>query len=75
MGFDLLVRNDGTPVLLEVNSSPSLSVEHNLMQAEAGKEVVPQAQTINLATEDPSIPPVRSIVDEVKHGKMELLIV
>ncbi|KAI1706363.1 tubulin-tyrosine ligase family domain-containing protein [Ditylenchus destructor] len=28
MGFDIIVRRDGVPFLLEVNSAPSLSVEH-----------------------------------------------
>ncbi|KAI6243824.1 hypothetical protein M3Y99_00047200 [Aphelenchoides fujianensis] len=28
MGFDVLVRKDGTPFLLEVNSSPSLTIDH-----------------------------------------------
>ncbi|KAK5975900.1 Tubulin-tyrosine ligase domain containing protein [Trichostrongylus colubriformis] len=28
MGFDIIVREDGTPILLEVNSAPSLTIEH-----------------------------------------------
>lgn len=29
MGFDIIVRKDGSPLLLEVNSSPSLTIDHN----------------------------------------------
>ncbi|KAH7699364.1 Protein TTLL-11 b, partial [Aphelenchoides avenae] len=30
MGFDIIVRKDGVPILLEVNSAPSLTIDHNL---------------------------------------------
>jgi hypothetical protein len=42
-------------MLLEVNSSPSLSVEHNLTQIESS-----ELSSFNLSEE-----PIRSIVDEV----------
>jgi tubulin polyglutamylase TTLL11 len=29
MGFDIIVRKDGSPLLLEVNSSPSLTIDHS----------------------------------------------
>uniref|UniRef100_A0A915MX96 Tubulin polyglutamylase TTLL11 n=1 Tax=Meloidogyne javanica TaxID=6303 RepID=A0A915MX96_MELJA len=61
IGLDILVRQDGTPILLEVNSSPSLSVDHILAQNE------------NIWIENSEIPPpfnipeqpVRSVVDEM----------
>uniref|UniRef100_A0A7E4V5Z2 Tubulin--tyrosine ligase-like protein 9 n=1 Tax=Panagrellus redivivus TaxID=6233 RepID=A0A7E4V5Z2_PANRE len=30
MGFDVIVKADGSPMLLEVNSAPSLSIDHNV---------------------------------------------
>uniref|UniRef100_A0AC35U7T4 Receptor protein-tyrosine kinase n=1 Tax=Rhabditophanes sp. KR3021 TaxID=114890 RepID=A0AC35U7T4_9BILA len=30
MGFDVMVQGDGTPILLEVNSAPSLTIEHSI---------------------------------------------
>lgn len=29
MGFDIIVRKDCVPLLLEVNSAPSLTIDHN----------------------------------------------
>lgn len=57
MGFDIIVQNDSKPFLLEVNSAPSLSVQHQqdfIKIAKEGKE-----------TKTSPAPAVRSIVDEV----------
>jgi tubulin polyglutamylase TTLL11 len=35
MGFDILVRKDGMPYLLEVNSAPSLTIDHTSSDLEA----------------------------------------
>lgn len=59
MGFDIIVRQNGTPILLEVNSSPSLSVEHEKM-------LMAQEKMDSISGVSPaSAPAVRSIVDEV----------
>ncbi|CAI4225713.1 unnamed protein product [Auanema sp. JU1783] len=51
MGFDIMIREDGTPVLLEVNAAPSLSIDH----------IVPApGRTLEDGSQR-----VRSIVDEV----------
>ncbi|KAE9552579.1 hypothetical protein FO519_004196 [Halicephalobus sp. NKZ332] len=39
MGFDILVKKDGTPMLLEVNSAPSLSIDHNVYSEDASPPV------------------------------------
>uniref|UniRef100_A0A0N4Z0S9 Tubulin polyglutamylase TTLL11 n=1 Tax=Parastrongyloides trichosuri TaxID=131310 RepID=A0A0N4Z0S9_PARTI len=31
MGFDIMVQDDGTPILLEVNAAPSLTIEHTIV--------------------------------------------
>uniref|UniRef100_A0A0K0FDA5 Tubulin polyglutamylase TTLL11 (inferred by orthology to a human protein) n=1 Tax=Strongyloides venezuelensis TaxID=75913 RepID=A0A0K0FDA5_STRVS len=31
MGFDIMVQDDGTPILLEVNAAPSLTIEHTII--------------------------------------------
>ncbi|TKR81233.1 hypothetical protein L596_015139 [Steinernema carpocapsae] len=51
MGFDILVTSSGEPILLEVNSAPSLTIEH----------VIPTGDP----DDDEEHLPVRSIVDEV----------
>ncbi|CAI2355699.1 unnamed protein product [Caenorhabditis sp. 36 PRJEB53466] len=51
MGFDVLIREDGTPILLEVNAAPSLSADHIIPMP--GKTLTEGGQR------------VRSIVDEV----------
>ncbi|KAK0404708.1 hypothetical protein QR680_017589 [Steinernema hermaphroditum] len=51
MGFDILVTKSGDPILLEVNSAPSLTIEH----------VIPSAEGVD---EEEEVP-VRSIVDEI----------
>lgn len=41
MGFDIIVRKDSTPILLEVNSAPSLSVQHQqLVEADSQRPAV-----------------------------------
>lgn len=58
MGFDIIVQADSTPFLLEVNSAPSLSVQHQQDLVKMAKE--------GLETEVTQVSPsVRSIVDEV----------
>lgn len=52
MGFDILVKKNGEPILLEVNSAPSLTIDH----------VIPVPGG-HIEVHDP--PRVRSIVDEV----------
>lgn len=70
MGFDILVKRDGTPVLLEVNSCPSLSVDHNLTPNEVhDAPTFMQSQQPGFGTDDLSSLPVRSIVDEVGEGE------
>uniref|UniRef100_A0AC35GR89 Tubulin-tyrosine ligase family protein n=1 Tax=Panagrolaimus sp. PS1159 TaxID=55785 RepID=A0AC35GR89_9BILA len=39
MGFDIIVKKDGTPILLEVNSAPSLSIDHNVFTEEVSPPV------------------------------------
>uniref|UniRef100_A0A914PUN0 Uncharacterized protein n=1 Tax=Panagrolaimus davidi TaxID=227884 RepID=A0A914PUN0_9BILA len=39
MGFDIIVKKDGTPILLEVNSAPSLSIDHNVFTEEISPPV------------------------------------
>ena len=39
MGFDILVKKDGTPILLEVNSAPSLSIDHNVYSQDSSPPV------------------------------------
>lgn len=58
MGFDIIVQADSTPFLLEVNSAPSLSVQHQQDLVKMAKEGL----EIEVTQISPS---VRSIVDEV----------
>lgn len=51
MGFDVMIRDDGTPILLEVNAAPSLTADHIVPLP--GKTLIEGTQR------------VRSIVDEV----------
>lgn len=51
MGFDIIVQSDGVPLLLEVNSAPSLNIEHVNIK--------------NNLNQSNLLSPVRSIVDEV----------
>uniref|UniRef100_A0A8R1I575 Tubulin--tyrosine ligase-like protein 9 n=1 Tax=Caenorhabditis japonica TaxID=281687 RepID=A0A8R1I575_CAEJA len=51
MGFDVLIREDGTPILLEVNAAPSLTADHIIPFP--GRSLTEGGQR------------VRSIVDEV----------
>uniref|UniRef100_A0A183BM19 Tubulin tyrosine ligase-like family, member 11 n=1 Tax=Globodera pallida TaxID=36090 RepID=A0A183BM19_GLOPA len=51
MGFDILIRQDGIAQLLEVNSAPSLTVEHNLTKTVASKEGSPQSPQSAKASE------------------------
>lgn len=39
MGFDIIVKSDGTPILLEVNSAPSLSIDHNVYSEDSSPPV------------------------------------
>uniref|UniRef100_A0A0K0EQ05 Tubulin--tyrosine ligase-like protein 9 n=1 Tax=Strongyloides stercoralis TaxID=6248 RepID=A0A0K0EQ05_STRER len=32
MGFDIMVQEDGKPILLEVNAAPSLTIEHTIIE-------------------------------------------
>ncbi|KAL3080784.1 hypothetical protein niasHS_014889 [Heterodera schachtii] len=61
MGFDILIREDGSPILLEVNSAPSLTVEHSLSKSTA-ESAGTEAETS--AADQPNFQ-VRSIVDEM----------
>ncbi|KAL7070923.1 hypothetical protein ACQ4LE_010143 [Meloidogyne hapla] len=60
IGLDILVRQDGTPILLEVNSSPSLSVDHIFAQNDNIWIENSEISSFNLTEQ-----PVRSIVDEM----------
>ncbi|KAF1749595.1 hypothetical protein GCK72_026063 [Caenorhabditis remanei] len=51
MGFDVMIRDDGTPILLEVNAAPSLTADHIVPYP--GRSLTEGGQR------------VRSIVDEV----------
>ncbi|GMT32922.1 hypothetical protein PFISCL1PPCAC_24219, partial [Pristionchus fissidentatus] len=51
MGFDIMVRDNGEPILLEVNAAPSLTIDH-LMGGPTDGDYVPVYR-------------VRSVVDEV----------
>ncbi|CCD68978.2 Tubulin polyglutamylase ttll-11 [Caenorhabditis elegans] len=51
MGFDVMIREDGTPILLEVNAAPSLTADH--IVPHPGRTLLEGGQR------------VRSIVDEV----------
>uniref|UniRef100_A0A915PCZ8 Tubulin polyglutamylase TTLL11 n=1 Tax=Setaria digitata TaxID=48799 RepID=A0A915PCZ8_9BILA len=53
IGFDILITKSLTPILLEVNSAPSLTIEHDLFNP------------LDASTEDVKPLRVRSIVDEV----------
>ncbi|VDM55098.1 unnamed protein product [Angiostrongylus costaricensis] len=48
VGFDIMVREDGSPVLLEVNASPSLSIEHSPHSNSRQKSIVDEVIKIPL---------------------------
>uniref|UniRef100_A0A0K0DRQ9 Tubulin tyrosine ligase-like family, member 2 n=1 Tax=Angiostrongylus cantonensis TaxID=6313 RepID=A0A0K0DRQ9_ANGCA len=48
VGFDIMVREDGSPVLLEVNASPSLSIEHSPHNNSRQKSIVDEVIKIPL---------------------------
>lgn len=56
MGFDILVTKDLQPVLLEVNSAPSLTIEHCL------------SNPLDEEKENTELLKVRSVVDEVSFS-------
>ncbi|KAF7640021.1 hypothetical protein Mgra_00000466 [Meloidogyne graminicola] len=70
IGLDILIRQNGIPMLLEVNSSPSLSVDHILANNEniwiGGSSEIPSVEQSSS---------VRSIVDEVPLVRDTLLLV
>ncbi|EFO12341.1 hypothetical protein LOAG_16192, partial [Loa loa] len=52
IGFDILIRKNLMPILLEVNSAPSLTIEHDI------------CNTFDDDKENMELLRVRSIVDE-----------
>ncbi|XGW35358.1 hypothetical protein V3C99_018957 [Haemonchus contortus] len=40
IGFDIIVREDGTPILLEVNAAPSLTIDHSPSDGVRMKSIV-----------------------------------
>ncbi|PIO57474.1 hypothetical protein TELCIR_21112, partial [Teladorsagia circumcincta] len=40
IGFDIIVRENGTPILLEVNAAPSLTIDHSLANGTRMKSIV-----------------------------------
>ncbi|KAK6062267.1 hypothetical protein COOONC_00055, partial [Cooperia oncophora] len=40
IGFDIIVREDGTPILLEVNAAPSLTIDHTKADGVRMKSIV-----------------------------------
>lgn len=57
MGFDIMIREDETPILLEVNSAPSLTINH----------VVTNSNNLSESDQE-ELPKVRSVVDEVRYA-------
>lgn len=43
MGFDIIVGKDGFPYLLEVNSSPSLTIDHTSEEGFTVRSIVDEA--------------------------------
>ncbi|WKY14582.1 hypothetical protein Q1695_000263 [Nippostrongylus brasiliensis] len=75
IGFDIIVREDGSPILLEVNSAPSLTIDHSPNDGVRMKSVIDELikvplvrDTLLLVTDQLPNPNRRNGTEAAKNG-------